>query len=105
MRDQNWAFPLPPTYSYQTGKRVVEKDYQFSFKDDVWPDDMDNGQGGENARKDAAIQIVTPNTGTPFYFHRLLVMGTPMKLSAKYELRVDEKERVPKSPSWFGLFG
>lgn len=33
------TFPIPSSYSYQTGKRLVEKDYQFSFKDDVWPDD------------------------------------------------------------------
>ena len=67
------AVPVPSTYSYQTGRRVVEQDYQFGFKDDAFPDDE---------AKESSVKIVTPNTGRSYYFHRLLVLGTKISLTA-----------------------
>ena len=88
------AFPLPSAYSYQTGKRVIEKDYQFSFKDDVWPDDEEP--------KEASVKIVTPNTGLSYFFHRLMVVGTQLTLNATYAEKVVSPER---SSWWSVLFG
>eukprot|EP00977_Amphora_coffeiformis_P022055 scaffold10326_cov164-Amphora_coffeaeformis.AAC.1 len=88
------AFPVPSTYYYQTGKRVVEQYYQFSFKDDVWPDDAET--------QEAVVKIVTPNFGHSYFFHRLLVVDKQLTLNATYA----EKVVLPKRSSWWsGLFG
>lgn len=84
---QDLAFPVPSSYSYQTGKRVIETDYEFSFKDDVWPDEKTKPQ-------ESAVKIVTPNTGRSFYFHRLLVVDTELSLNATYSRPEAAKETI-----------
>jgi hypothetical protein len=93
--DHDLAFPIPSTYFYQTGKRVVAKDYKFSFKDDVWPDDDDTP-------KEAAVKIVTPNTGRSYYFHRLLVVDTKLVLNVSFE-PVVKQQQVSWWSSLYGL--
>lgn len=85
-------FPVPSTFSYTTGKRVVEKDYKFSSVDDFWPEDVEEGKIG-------AVKIVTPNIGTSYHFQRLLVVDTETLLDVKYFKRV-----IPKERSWLQKF-
>jgi len=97
--DRDLIAPIPPSYYYQTGKRVTDTDYQFGFKDDVWPDDNVNPM-------ESTVKIVTPQTGRSYYFHRLLVLGQELLLNATIsEPQVQPKPQVkPKLSWWYTLF-
>lgn len=83
--------PLPAAFSYQTGKRVVKTDYQFSFKDDNWPDSDDTKP------QEAAVKIVAPVMGRSFYFNRLLVVGTQLALNATFSQPLQYADNI----SWW----
>lgn len=95
--DPDLAVPVPSTYSYQTGKRVVENDYQFGFKDDYWADDEPKEQQPQG------VKIVTPNTGRSYYFNRLLVLGTKLELQASYAKPAVVPKKGDILPWWYSL--
>ena len=70
-------FPLPSAFSYQTGKRVVEKGYKFSRADDILAEE-------ERSKTSASVKLVTPNLGSSYYFHRYMVMDSAPSLSVSY---------------------
>jgi len=91
---KHMEYPLPQTFSYATGKRVVEQDYEFSAIDDNWPEDSDPGKAG-------AVKIVTPKMGNSFHFQRLLVVDTKTSLDVHYS----EKDTVPEKSWLWKLLG
>jgi len=84
------AYPIPSSFSYKTGKRVVEKDYEFTAIDDIWAEE-------EKDKTIGAVKIVTPNTGRSFYFQRLLVVDSVLTLDAKYS----QPDAAPKKSWWW----
>ena len=93
--DKRLMFPIPASFSYKTGKRVVEEDYEFSLIDDIMSEK-------DNKQKTASVKIVTPNIGTSFHFHRLVVVDSEQMLDASYSETTQEK--VPWW-SWLGFAG
>ena len=94
-RTDQLAYPIPAAFTYKTGKRVVEEDYEFSAIDDIWAEEDKQ----ETAR---SVKIVTPNTGRSFYFHRLFVVDSVLSLNATYNKHLVAAKR---ESWWTRLFG
>mmetsp|Transcript_41842 Transcript_41842/g.75378 ORF Transcript_41842/g.75378 Transcript_41842/m.75378 type:complete len:747 (-) Transcript_41842:129-2369(-) len=71
-------YPVPSSFSYIKGKRVVPKNYKFSRLDDVLEDETSQNEDG------GAIQMEIPQSGRSYFFQRLLVVNTPLSLNITY---------------------
>ena len=84
-------FAIPAAFAYGQGRRVVEEDYQFSFSDDILAAE-------DNKRKTESVKMVTANTGSSFYFHRLMVVDSAPELTVSY---ADRPKTTPQTKSWW----
>jgi len=73
-------YPVPSSFFYVKGKRVVPKGYKFSRLDDVQHEE----DGDESAHGGSTIQMDIPQSGRSYFFSRLLVVNTPLSLSVAY---------------------
>lgn len=72
------SYPVPSSFSYVKGKRMVPRGYKFSRLDDV-QDEEEDSLGGN-----AAIQMEIPQSGRSYFFQRLLVVNTPLSVNVSY---------------------
>jgi hypothetical protein len=66
---------MPSIFSYQTGKRVVHKNYKFSVIDDVWPEDRKDG-----GKPGPVVKMLAPKVGRSFRFSRRIMIDTDLAL-------------------------
>lgn len=85
-------YPVPSSFSYIKGKRVVPRGYKFSRLDDVQHEE----DGDESAHGGSTIQMDIPQSGRSYFFSRLLVVNTPLSLSVAYA-----RPLAPKPPRTF----